>query len=195
MLSVARQAIVSDLSQLDRLQDNITALSISSNTYNNYDILDLNRFGSLTTIIIGNNCCSSVQRFKIDGLNRLKTIKIGSNSFTQSRDGNQKNRWKSFHILNCKQLKSLEIGDNSFSDFAGDFQLSCLLSLQSIKIGFANAFSYCFYGSTFIVRGLLRGGNDDSADLPNLESIELGGQTFRESLSTVIESIESKGMR
>ena len=38
---------------------------------------------NLESIEIGNDCFGSVQTFQIDGLNRLKTIKIGSNSFIQ----------------------------------------------------------------------------------------------------------------
>ena len=48
----------------------------------NYTIFDISRFSSVESIEINSDCFSFVQTFKIDGLNRLKTIKIGKNSFT-----------------------------------------------------------------------------------------------------------------
>ena len=48
-----------------------------------YCLYNLNSFD---IIEIGNDCFGSVQTFKIDGLNRLKSIKIGINSFTQNKN-------------------------------------------------------------------------------------------------------------
>ena len=98
---------------------------------------------------IGDECFSSVQEFKIDGLNRLKTIKIGNNSFTHKKKNSGSDVWKSFHILNCKSLESIQIGEYSFSDFAGDFELENLPQLQSIQIGLNS-----FYSSSFVIRGI-----------------------------------------
>ena len=113
----------------------VSNLTISSNCCNDLNVLDLNRFEWLRSIEVGNDCFESVQTFKIDGLNRLKTIKIGKNSFTQ-----KKNWWvnvesKSFRILNCESLESIEIGEYSFSDYAGTFNLDDLPQLQSITFG------------------------------------------------------------
>ena len=47
---------------------------------------DVSLLLNLESIEIGNDCFESVKTFKIDGLNRLKTIKIGINSFTQSSE-------------------------------------------------------------------------------------------------------------
>ena len=76
-----------------------------------------------------------MKTFKIDGLNRLKTLKIGSNSFTQKKNGYGNNKSKSFHILNCRSLESIQIGEYSFSEFGGDFELKNLPQLQSIQLG------------------------------------------------------------
>ena len=80
-------------------------------------ILELSRYEMLKSIEIGDDCFESVKTFKMDGLNRLKSLKIGKNSFTEKRNDFGKNESKSFHILNCKSLESIEIGDYSFSDF------------------------------------------------------------------------------
>ena len=105
-------------------------LTISSNCGNNLDEINLNQFEWLRSIEIGDMCFASVHTFKVDGLYRLKTIKIGSKSFierkTDSYSGNQS---KSFHILNCESLESIQIGPYSFVDFAGDFELKNLPQL------------------------------------------------------------------
>ena len=110
---------------------------------------------NLESIEIGNKCCRSVKTFKIDGLNRLKTIKIGYNSFTQEEDDDGNDVSKSFHILNCESLKSIQIGKDSFSDFGGEFELKNLPQLQSIQIGIVgNDSSSNFYSSSFVIRGI-----------------------------------------
>ena len=107
---------------------------------------------SFEEIVIGNDCFGSVETFKIDGLNRLKTIKVGNKSFTWNWYGN--NSTKSFHILNCESLESIQIGEWSFSDFAGVFELKNLPQLQSIQIGTIGRKSCNFHGSSFVIRGI-----------------------------------------
>ena len=132
----------------------VSDLTISSNCCNDLNALDLNRFEWLRSIEIGDDCFGSVQTFKIDGLNRLKTIKIGNNSFTQRKNGWDNDKSKSFHILNCKSLESIQIGEWSFSDFAGDFELQNLPQLQSIQIGTYISWSNNFHHSSFVIRGI-----------------------------------------
>ena len=115
---------------------------------------DVSLMLNLESIEIGNDCFESVQTFQIDGLNRLKSIKIGKNSFSQD-----KNRWgnygsKSFHILNCESLKSIQIGAYSFIDYAGEFELKNLPQLQSILIGTIGSDSYNFYHSSLVIRSI-----------------------------------------
>ena len=97
--------------------------------------------------------------FKIDGLDKLNTLKIGINSFTQYKNGGASDEdiSKSFHILNCEELKSIDIGIWSFSDFGGEFELKNLPQLQSINIGTIEGYdsSNNFYCSSFIIRGIL----------------------------------------
>ena len=95
-----------------------------------------------------------MKTFKIDGLNRLKTIKIGYCSFTHENNKTDNDPSKSFHILNCESLESIQIGQYSFSDFAGDFELKNLPQLQSIQIGTIGSTSRNFYASLFVIRGI-----------------------------------------
>ena len=114
---------------------------------------------NLESIEIGDDCFESVQTFQIDGLNRLKTIKIGSNSFTLLKESNWNYRKantqsKSFHILNCESLESIQIGEYSFSDFGGEFELKNLPQLQTIQIGTVGKDSRNFFWCSFVIRGI-----------------------------------------
>ena len=126
---------------------------------------DVSWFLNLESIEIGNHCFRSVKTFQIDGLNRLKSLKIGDCSFTQVKEAiweddwnvankNVNNQSKSFHILNCESLESIDIGDNSFSDFGGGFELKNLPQLQSIHIGTSGGDSQNFFCSSFVIRGI-----------------------------------------
>ena len=91
----------------------------------------------------------------MNGLNRLKTIKIGKNSFTQRKNGGSGNdSSKSFRILNCESLEWIQIGEYSFSDFGGEFELKNLPQLQSIQIGTIGSYSFNFYYSSFEIGGI-----------------------------------------
>ena len=109
---------------------------------------------NLESIEIGDDCFGSVKTFQIEGLNRLKTIKIGNNSFTQKKNWWGNDESKSFHILNCESLESIQIGEFSFSDFAGKFELKNLPQLQSIQIGTIRSWSRNFWYSSFVIRGI-----------------------------------------
>ena len=117
--------------------------------------LNISQAMLIESIEIGDNCFGMVNSFRIDGLNLLKSLKIGKNSFTQLKYSWGNNESKSFHILNCESLESIEIGEFSFSDFGGEFELRNLPSLQSIQIGIEQRNSNCFYSSSFVIRGIL----------------------------------------
>ena len=116
---------------------------------------DVSLLLNLESIEIGNDCFESVQTFEIEGLNRLKTIKIGNKSFTPKKNGWRyvSDKSKSFHILNCESLESIQIGEYSFRDY-GDFELKNLPQLQSIQIGTIGSGSYNFSYSSFVIRGI-----------------------------------------
>ena len=155
--------------ELQSFDASITSIIIPSYSCNdgNYTIFDFSRFSTVESIEIGDDCFGSVKTFIIDGLNRLKTIKIGSSSFTQVKQEwfnryHNHEEWnsmlnipsKSFHILNCESLESIQIGEYSFSDFGGKFELKNLPQLQSIQIGTIGSDSYNFYYSSFVIRGI-----------------------------------------
>ena len=151
---------------LDNLSLTLQDMIIASNSYNDLDLFDIGQYKLLRSIEIGDDCFQSVKTFKIDGLTRLKSIKIGSHSFTEAEQSflnaahtfkeweKIKNECKSFRITMCQSLESIEIGPNSFSDFGGEFELANLYSLQSIKIGQIDKDSNNFLWSSFVVHGI-----------------------------------------
>ena len=148
--------------------------------------MNLSSLDNLESIEIGDDCFESVQTFKIDGLNRLKTIKIGSNSFTHNKNDIGNDKSKSFHILNCESLESIQIGEYSFSDFGGEFELKNLPQLQSITLGY-DTFRYSLSTSfESIKHDRIKWFN---VDLPNLTSIKSVGGSFYNTRSLTLESI------
>ena len=141
---------------IQSIDSSITSIIIPNWTCNDidYTIFDFSRFSIVESIEIGNDCFESVKTFQIEGLNRLKSLKIGINSFTQEKDDDGNDESKSFHILNCESLESIQIGERSFSDFGGEFELDNLPQLQSIQIGTIGSNSYSFLGSSFVIRGI-----------------------------------------
>ena len=103
----------------------------------------------------------NVSVFNIDGLNHLKLLKIGINSFTlvyRSVKWNWNratNTNRSFSITNCNELESIEIGSFSFSDYGGGFELKNLPKLSTIKIGEIGSKSYNFRFSSFEIKGII----------------------------------------
>ena len=100
--------------------------------------------------------------FNIDGLNELKSLKIGSRSFSTIKSAKDwdfskvKNDCsRSFSILNCAKLESIEIGLFSFSDYGGEFELFNLPKLSTIKIGWIGIDSRNFFSCSFVVKGII----------------------------------------
>ena len=151
----------------ESLDSNITSLILPNWSCNdvNYTIFDISRFTLLESLEIGDDSFGSIESFLINDLPKLRNLKIGSNSFTNIKavdwisdtekyDKIARNESKSFHILNCESLESIEIGDYSFLDFGGEFELSNLISLKSIKIGSFENNSLNLLWSSFIIRGM-----------------------------------------
>ena len=116
-------------------------------------------------LVLMDNISSKTEIFKVNGLRKLKSLKIGRNSYNEMDEDNYKsnrkmtkeitiNKLKSFHILNCVSLESIQIGEYSFCDFGGEFELSNLKSLKSIQIGTIGSRSCNFYWSSFVIRGM-----------------------------------------
>ena len=123
----------------------------------NYTVFDFSRFTNVESIEIGNDSFLSVQTFRIDGLNKLQTLKIGKKSFYigQLVTWAHYKPYRSFIIVNCELLTSIDIGEYSFNDFGGEFELRNLPSLQHLKIGEVGRESFNFYQTSLVIKGIL----------------------------------------
>ena len=115
-----------------------------------YTVFNFSRFTLLEELEIGNDCFMYVNSFMIDGLNHLKSLEIGMNSFTKKKNSYGNAPSRSFHILNCVELESIEIGESSFSDYGGEFELFNLPKLSILKMD-----SNSFYYSSFEIKGII----------------------------------------
>ena len=132
-----------------------TAFTVKSSHYNKVTGFKLSKRPFLHSIQIGNDCFASVSSVQVMGLNSLRSISIGSNSFTGKKNGYGRDRSKDIYINNCKVLQSIEIGEYSFSDYGGQFSLKGLPSLQSLLVGKVNSTSSNFYSvNTFTLQGI-----------------------------------------
>ena len=141
---------------MQSIQSSVTSIIIPNWVSNDptFTTLDFSRFIRVESIEIGNNCFASVKTFKIEGMHKLKSLKIGLFSFTKMKSQTCKgDESKSFHIINCKSLESIDIGEFSFSDFGGQFELRRLPSLLTLVIGNTRTMSLNFSGSSFVIGG------------------------------------------
>ena len=140
-----------DCSELENLHLNTTSLIMESNACNsnNVTMSNLTDYESIVLIDIGDDNLMYVNRFVIDGLNHLNTLKIRMNSFSSYDEESI------FQILNCIKLESIEIRSFSFNDYGGGFELVNLPKLSTIKIGEIGSKSYNFYCSSFVIKGII----------------------------------------
>ena len=124
-------------SDIQLFDSKITSIIIANKSCNDsdYTIFDFSRFSIVESIEIGDDSFGSVKTFQIEGLNRLKSLKIGKNSFTQHKNSWGNDSSKSFHIW-------------------GEFELKNLPQLQSIQIGTIGNYSGNYHHSSFVIRGI-----------------------------------------
>ena len=155
-----------------------TLVSIPNNTFNQLLSFSLAaRFGSLTSIVIGDECFGTVRSFIITGLIQLKSIVIGNKSFTYAKTDDTIKRSNrndgTFQIVKCPKLRSIRIGDYSFSDYR-IFEWNNLPSLKTVTIG-----NSCFYYSqSFPLNGMT-----------HLKTIAIGDDCFG-----AVRSVEINGL-
>ena len=129
---------VSTVAQWNTIPTSINRIIISSNSLNgeSFTTMDFSTFTSLKMIEIGDECGMYVTSVKITGLNSLKSVRIGKNSFTTKKGSysSERNAIGVFQLKDCPKVKSLEIGLFSFSSYK-----QCLIAnvgaLESIKMG------------------------------------------------------------
>ena len=109
-------------------------LKIKDYQFNDDDIFVAPRFTK--KIDIRDFCFQEGTTFRIVGLHRLKSLKVGTSSFNcvGERGKSKRDRYE-FNISNCMQLESIDIGKISFLNFKCDIVIQKLPSLRLLKIG------------------------------------------------------------
>ncbi|KAK8795901.1 hypothetical protein WA171_003868 [Blastocystis sp. BT1] len=113
----------------------------------------------LKQIKIGNNCLKKAVRLVIDGLNALKSLKIGKNSFELDDGITEESRCVKVH---CDELSVIHIGENSFFWYE-HMELKDLPSLVSIR--FDDHVLEYIHSIVF-------------EDLPDLQTVSIGEYTL-----------------
>ena len=134
------------------------------------DTLDFTRFKYVESIELGSSFYSD--ELNLNGLSKLKSIRIGDNNF---KDGGGLN------LNGLKKLESVVIGKNCFHDKGGDrhFNLKDCPKVRELKIGRGS-----FYKSTNCV----------IESVPSLEVIEMDGSSFKATYLTLSGLSELKSV-
>ena len=135
----------------ENVNERVTELVIPSNCCNEaeWSVFDVSGLKWLKRIEIGDECFENVKEVKLIGLNRLKRVVIGMNSFTKKKNwyGNDPDRH--FYLKNCERLRELKMGRYSFSDYSV-CEIENVPSLEVIEMGELNEmelqFLVCFVG-------------------------------------------------
>ena len=137
------------------LDDYSEMIYIPDSSLNTIESLNISScMDAVEWLFIADDCCGSVRSFVIDGLSNLRTITIGTKSFTTNRNERRIVRRGlndgTFRVVNCFSLCSIEIFEMSFCDYSF-CELVNLPSLRSITMG-RNCF---FYALSFSLTGML----------------------------------------
>ena len=128
-------ANVRSVDDLRRLDNNTESIIVESNCFNEGEItsLNLSRFASLKSFIVGDDSFGNMNELIIDGLPELESIKIGISSFYLYGD-------HVFSVKNCPKLRELKIGPSCFFN-CDSVEIENVPSLEVIEIG------YLYYSS------------------------------------------------
>ena len=152
---------------------------------NDLSVFDVDCLKGIERLEIEDVCFKEVNRFVIDGLNELKSMKIGKNSFNfyDTRCGSN------CVIMNCDQLSEIHIGFQSFYWYES-FELKNLPSLISIQLD-DKAFCKCYS----VVFESMNDWLTDEWDLIQLQSITLGYYALCGDISTTTSNeLKTKSM-
>ena len=148
---------------IDEEYDSSKAKLFEYTNAHDLSVFDTNCLKGIERLEIDGDCFIKVNRFVIDGLNELKSVIIGRESFYLNNRKGMK-----CVIMNCDQLKEIHIGNGSFYWYES---LKCknLPSLISIQLD-----GYAFYRCHMIVFDSMNDWMNDEWDLIQLQSITLG---------------------
>ena len=139
--------------ELNSLDEYSIEITIPQNTMFTIENWNVNQYDRLKVLCINSGSLRNLKSFSLSYLKNLTTVDIGDNccTFAMNKTGNAIE--KSFSITNCDNLVSITIGSYSFSDYAGGFTLKYLPSLKTLKLASTNQVSCSFYNSDVTISG------------------------------------------
>ena len=119
-----------------------------------FTVLDLSRFESVRSVMIGDESFMYVSEFNITGFSELQSVVIGEKSFTKKKDSYSQDANRHFYLKNCPKLRSLSMGRYSFSDYKV-IEIENVDVLEVIEMGDLNEKSYNFYYASLELKSIL----------------------------------------
>ena len=92
---------------------NEIAMSMHESVFVNSDRMEFVNVG-FTNFIIGESSYKKMRRIVLEGMEMLKSVKIGSKSFSDEANGHKEGL---FRVVNCPILSSIEIENYAFDDY------------------------------------------------------------------------------
>ena len=138
------------------LNKSVFEIVVSSNCCNekSMKVLDLSELKCLKRIEIGNECFEYVNEVKMAGLNELKSVEIGENSFMKNKYSSRYDSTRHFYLKNCPKLKSLKMGRYSFSDYTV-IEIENVDALEVIEMGDLDELSRNFLYASLELKSIL----------------------------------------
>ena len=154
--SIEDQPMISTKNNWDRMDRTIEVMNVSDNSWNEKELteLDLSGFVNLRELKVGNECFMYVNEVKIIGLNKLESVEIGKNSFTQHKNNAENDPNRHFYLKNCPKLKELKMGRYSFSDYTV-CEIENVDALEVIEMGDLNEWSASFKFASLELKSIL----------------------------------------
>ena len=119
-----------------------------------FTVLDLSRFESVRSVMIGDESFMYVSEFNITGFSELQSVVTGEKSFTKKKDSYSQDANRHFYLKNCPKLRSLRMGRYSFSDYKV-IEIENVDALEVIEMGEFNEYSYNFAFASLELKSIL----------------------------------------
>ena len=95
----------------ENVSKSVTELVIPSNYCNEpkWSVFDVSGLKCLKSIEIGDECFENVNEVKLIGLNELKRVVIGKNSFTKKKNSRGNDPDRHFYLKDCERVRELRM--------------------------------------------------------------------------------------
>ena len=158
LIAHTSNANVFNVNDLNAFSSTVTEIIVENRCCRDpsFTVLDLRRFTNVRRIVIGHNAFMYVNQVNITGLNKLESVEIGINSFTQHKNGVNIIPYPDhhFYLKNCPKLKSLKIGRFSFSDYTV-CEIENVDALEVIEMGDLGIVSSNFWHASLELKSIL----------------------------------------